>query len=206
MCLARTISISISLTMYRLTRIKKEPIVSIKGRSAFRGKMFVVGLSGTGTRSLHHAFRLLGIKARHYPRSPEDFDNFQALSDIPVTCRYRILDELYPGAKFIHTIRDLDSWLGSRRRKPEDRNPPSFWIQLNRMVTYNCLRYDEDKLRIAHARWTNEITEYFEGRDNCLTMDILNGDGWEKLCPFIDAVLDEPVAFPNVKTLKAKKE
>lgn len=191
--------------MFKLTRIKKEPNVRRVGNANFTGKIFVVGLSGTGTRSLHRAFQMLGIQSRHYPRTPEDFDDYEALSDIPVTCRYKLLDQLYPGSKFIMTVRDVDTWLMNRKKKPDDREEPSFWIKLNRMSTYDCLYYDEAKLRRAHAKWNDEIAAYFRGRnDDFMTMDILNGDGWEKLCPFIHANLYDQVEFPKVKTVKKK--
>lgn len=175
---------------------------SVVGSCAFTGKIFVIGLSGTGTRSLHMAFRMLGIHSRHYPRAMEEFEEFQALSDIPVTCRYRYLDKLFPNSKFIFTTREVESWLGNRKRKPADKKLASFWIKLNRLMTYECLEYDEAKLRAAHERWHSEIRDYFKGREDFLEMNIIKGDGWEKLCPFIDATNVGALEFPRVKKIR----
>ena len=175
------------------------------GSCQFSGKIFVIGLSGTGTRSLHHAFQMLGIRSSHYPQHPRAFDEYQALSDIPVACRFKVLDELYPGSKFIHTVRELDSWLENRSRKPADLKEIPFWMKLNRMRTYGRLHYERESYIEVYHRWNLEISEHFQGRDNLIRMNIISGDGWGALCPFIDAKLDREVPFPNVKTLKKKR-
>lgn len=189
--------------LQRILRSKRPPRV---GRCRWEGKVFVIGLSGTGTRSLHWAFQMLGISSCHYPMSPDDFDRYQALSDIPVTCRFKALDELYPGARFIYTTRNLDSWLNNRSRKPPDQVPVPFWMRLNRMLTYGTLGYDKEKLRQAHQRWDAEIRGHFAGRDgDLLIMSILEGEGWEVLCPFLGAEVPEGTPFPKVSASKRRK-
>ncbi len=186
-------------------RLKKAgpPVV---GSCAFTGKIFVIGLSGTGTRSLHYAFRMLGIKSCHNPLKPECFDEYQALLDIPVACRFKLLDKLYPGSRFIHTTRDLESWLENRSRKPSDRKEVSFWMKLNRMESYGRLDFEREAYIQVHKKWMSEIQGYFHGRDDCLHMDILGGEGWEKLCPFLDAKLGKECDFPKIRKFKHKNK
>lgn len=178
----------------------------VVGSCSFTGKIFVIGLSGTGTRSLHYAFRMLGIKSCHNPLKPEYFDEYQALLDIPVACRFKLLDKLYPGSRFIHTTRDLESWLDNRSRKPQDRRQIPFWMMLNRMETYGRLDFEREAYIENHKRWASEIESYFDGRDDCLHLNILGGEGWEKLCPFLDAKLWEDCEFPKIKNFKHKNK
>jgi len=48
------------------------------------GKIFGIGLSGTGTNSLCKALEELGYPAKHYPLGLEDFDRYEAFADTPV--------------------------------------------------------------------------------------------------------------------------
>ncbi|MBL0299362.1 MAG: hypothetical protein IPQ21_19985 [Betaproteobacteria bacterium] len=41
----------------------------------------------------------------------------EALTDTPIPSFYRELDRRYPGAKFILTVRDMESWLLSCKRQ-----------------------------------------------------------------------------------------
>lgn len=89
-------------------------------------KVFGLGLSRTGTASLGHALNLLGVKTIHYPHDERTFadlrnanyrlhilDDYQGIVDIPVCPYYPQLDEVYPGSKFILTVREKNSWLTS---------------------------------------------------------------------------------------------
>ena len=182
-----------------LNPFRKRSSIPRIGTCAFTGKIFVIGLSGTGTRSLHRAFLMLGIPACQYPSGPNDFDRYQALSDIPVACRYKTLDVLYPGSKFVLTFRELESWLDNRSRKPADPSPGNFWVRENRHLTYGRQSFDRDAYIAIHRDYHTGVAHHFASRPNDLvTMNIIAGDGWEKLCPFIDAELSKSVNFPHV--------
>jgi hypothetical protein len=82
-------------------------------------KVFGIGLGRTGTKSLAYALRQLGINVVHYP---DDLKTYQELStgnynfsllqtldgitDITVAPFYPHLDDLFPGSKFILTVRE----------------------------------------------------------------------------------------------------
>ena len=89
-------------------------------------KVFGLGLSKTGTSSLTEALNLVGIRSVHYPfdeRTLEELkagcyrlsilEEYQGIMDLPVAPFYAQLDRVYPGSKFILTVRERASWLRS---------------------------------------------------------------------------------------------
>src|SRR3990172_12957643 len=91
-------------------------------------KIFGIGLCRTGTLSTHKALQVLGYKSLHKPSSMEAIDQYEATNDMTVACRYRELDRMYLGSKFVLTYRDFESWAFSTfcrmgvRPKPKE-NP-----------------------------------------------------------------------------------
>jgi hypothetical protein len=79
-------------------------------------KIFGIGLSRTGTMSLHLALGLFGFRSLQYPplERPHDLLEYHdAAVDTPVACMFHQLDALYPGSRFILTVREVHSWLDS---------------------------------------------------------------------------------------------
>lgn len=170
-------------------------------------KVFGIGLSRTGTTSLNTAFRMLGYQSKHYPTSLHDFDTHDAATDATVAMRYKYLDEKYD-AKFILTIRDVKAWLRSiewlfndcavlDRLEEEYRE----LVSSTRMTLYGVDYYDPVALECAYHKHVNEVTTYFQNRSDFLVMDICNGDGWDKLCPFL-GLKTPKAAFPNLNASK----
>ena len=183
-------------------------------------KIFCIGLSKTGTRSLHEALQVLGFRSVHWggpdlqtavQRGPEiraaiercldedrplldDLDDADAYSDILALSRnFDVLDRQYPGSKFILTVRSLEDWLESRRRHVEAN-----------LARRERGEYGGTFLTVDIEGWTAElidhehrVLDHFADRpDDLLVMDIAAGDGWERLCPFLDTPLpDDP--FPR---------
>src|SRR5690348_16204945 len=75
-------------------------------------KIIGVGLSKTGTTSLAGALQILGFSCIH---SCESYmlETASAMVDGPAAARFPQLDVLYPGSKFILTVRDKQEWLQS---------------------------------------------------------------------------------------------
>jgi hypothetical protein len=183
-------------------------------------KVFCIGLSKTGTRSLHDALQLLGLRSLHWGgpdlptavrRGPEireaveraaaegrplleDLDEADAYSDIlALSQRFDVLDRQYPGSRFILTVRDMEDWLASRRRH----------VEANRAMKARG-EYEGSFLEVDVPGWREEavsherrVRSHFAGRPrDLLVMDIAAGDGWEVLCPFLDrAIPNDP--FPR---------
>ena len=159
-------------------------------------KVFGIGLSKTGTRSVATAMRLLGFRTLHKYGPPMDAavaraeqegrplltyigHDFDAYFDVAaLVVRFGALDEQYPGSRFILTTRDLDGFLDSRRRHMighcEARGLPL------------------PDLDVERAGWTIEyeqhhaaVFDHFDGRDDLLVIDVIGGDGWDRLAPFL---------------------
>jgi hypothetical protein len=181
-------------------------------------KIFGIGLSKTGTTSLAHALELLGYKTRDYPGlvhySPGDLtsidagllDTHDALTDTPIPSFYRELDARYPDAKFILTIRDAEGWLKSCKKQFTQKLADKQNDAHNRlfMDIYGCTMFDEQKFRAAYDRFINGVRDYFNGRpDKLLIMNVVAGDGWEMLCPFLNkSIPDIPFPKANVTQIR----
>lgn len=177
-------------------------------------KVLGIGLGRTGTTSLARALQILGYKTKHCPDfhldddgalvvSPEDVTGFEALTDEPTILVFKAVDHDYPGSKFILTTRDIDSWLtsiennGNALREFRQQFPA---IPVLFEALYGSSTFDRELYAEAHRRHVAAIREYFADRPHdLLLMDISAGDGWAKLCPFLDKpVPDEPFPKRNV--------
>ncbi len=184
-------------------------------------KIFCIGLSKTGTTSLTRALEILGIRASHYYYPlrmikeknrkifvdlSKVFGAFDAFVDTPVARIYKMLYETFPEAKFILTVRDEESWFESFERHCISRSfiPSKTEIQLHRDL-YGPIEPDR-KTNIARYKYHNrEVMEFFNKKGgNLLVMNIIKGDGWEKLCPFLSKK-DLGVPFPKMNVSHVKK-
>lgn len=99
-----------------------------------RKKVFAIGFNKTGTTSLHQTFLEMGLTSYHGPNWHACDDerllrSWHCFSDAAPR-NFARLDVLFPQAKFILNVRDLESWLISRIRhirkyEAEGRHRPS---------------------------------------------------------------------------------
>lgn len=180
------------------------------------GKVIGVGLGRTGTTSLAAALDRLGFATIHYPSSasgPElasgsaffdALENHEAIAN-GTGCPYQAIDTRYPGSKFILTIRDLTSWLRSKKDWAEmdlenwDRFTPdqqSAKRYVNEHV-YGSFEFDADVWTKSYERHVASVMEHFQHRPaDLLVLNIPAGDDWRQLCPFLGhSERDEP--FPR---------
>jgi len=176
------------------------------------GKIFGLGLSRTGTRSLTVALRLLGYNAVHFPEENETFfwlmngifdipeiNEHDAITDVQVVRFFKNLDVQYPGSKFILTVRDKEDWLRSTKKhfRGEERyerkdheiltkasqNLKLFWL---RSAVYGTPVWDRELFSNVYDEHVINCTKYFKKRSKSfLIMDICAGQGWNVLCPFL---------------------
>lgn len=149
-------------------------------------KIFGIGLSKTGTTSLKEALTILGYKSIHYPWSMLDIHNHDASLDIPVACRYKELDKLYPNSKFILTTRPFDEWILKRKKKPKDKEPQPKWKLDTRILMYGSINYDEKLYTEAYHRHHNDVYDYFANRNDLLVLPLYDKNKWELLCNFLN--------------------
>lgn len=175
-------------------------------------KIFCIGMNKTGTSSLHAAFLKLGIKSIHHGFSDyktlrehlesasyiektilknekedrkllDSIDEYEAYSDIgPLINRFEILDSQYPNSKFIYTNRNTLKWIDSRKRHV-----------LRNIENKNKQLYESNFCNIEEEKWLerkflhlDRVKKYFRNRPNdLLIINVTEGDGYEKLCPFL---------------------
>lgn len=164
-------------------------------------KVFGLGLSRTGTTSLTVALERLGWDTKHYPnptRLISEANQHDALTDIPVILMFQEFDVIFPEAKFILTVRDKKSWLKSCKNHWTKKSRGGVSLLVRRAV-FGTGQFDSDIFMRAYKRHLQFVREYFKGRrDKLLIMDIIGGEGYGKLCPFLGVdVLDEP--FPHAQ-------
>jgi len=183
-------------------------------------KIFGIGLSRTGTKSLTAALKKLGFKIVHYPTDRKTYQeliynrndfsllkNFDGITDITVVPYFVQLDNKYPNSKFILTGRDKESWLVSMKKHFKynkiSEKRPYFLTEKKirkflRAAVYGCYSFNRERLSDAYDFHMNSAVNYFKSRPaSFLEIKITEGDGWEKLGPFLDKqILLEP--FPRI--------
>ena len=193
-------------------------------------RIFGIGFSKTGTTSLTRALRILGYKTNHFPYSALRFEagrlrldmerisRWDAVTDSPVALFYDRLAEKFENAKFILTVRDIDSWLDSCecnhvwpgdyvRNKGIRKLPHIRTILSLHHHVFGSERFHRATFRDAYERHVTQVREYFaaNGHDLLVT-DICGGDGWEPLCRYLGAPIpDQPFPRDNVGKFKRTK-
>ena len=174
-----------------------------------RPLVFGIGFHKTGTSSLGAALVALGYRVggpSHVrdPRMGHEFAcqlafgfadqrEYDAFKDNPWPMIYRELDSRYPGSKFILTIRPTEVWLTSAvRHFGTGETAMRTWIY--------GVGYPKGNEEIYAARYeqhNREVMAYFQERPNdLLVLNFAEGDGWEKLCPFLGHEIPE-IPFPH---------
>ncbi|MCB9103908.1 MAG: hypothetical protein H6633_06640 [Anaerolineales bacterium] len=185
-------------------------------------KIFCIGLSKTGTSSLNDALEILGYRAVHFPfmsyrkgrlvLNPTHVAENDAFSDTPVANCFEYLDRTYPNSKFIYTVRDKQSWLRScekhYRLKPQKLAliyQHFKWVHLQ-LSLYRTLNFEPRQFSRAYERHDAKIREHFGNSNRLLVLNIIDGQGWDKLCPFLGkAILEKPFPRSNVTAAKLNR-
>lgn len=175
------------------------------------------GLGRTGTTSLCRAFEILGYKSiqndverlkgaitgSEVAPNFDVFDDIDAVTDVATAIFFEEIYHAHPGAKVVLTIRTEDSWWHSycglaKKVQPVIENDCTAReiVQAIRCIAYGSPTPKEfiyrKKFREHNKRVLNNIPE-----SDLLVMDVTEGDGWKKLCPFLD-VETPTVPFPNL--------
>lgn len=171
-------------------------------------KVFCIGFHKTGTSTLGAALDVLGYRVGgpFGVRDPQIAEHalgeaitrlrrLDAVQDNPWPLLFGDLDERYPCARFVLTVRSEDVWWASvLAHFGGVSSPMREWI-------YGPGRGDpeghEAVYRERYRRHNDDVCAHFAGRgDDLLVMRLDEGDGWAELCPFLG--VDEPAApFPH---------
>lgn len=179
------------------------------GPDPLRPRTFGIGLNKTATTTLAEALTILGFDVLHWggPAAHEAVmaaveageplvsrldPRHDAFFDIGVLSRrFVLLDEQYPGSRFLLTVRPVDDWIDSRRRHVLTNQ------QRKAAGTYDgtFLEVDEPKWRAEWDLHMERVHGYFGARADLLELDVTADPTWGRLCRFLDR--PEPdVPFP----------
>lgn len=179
------------------------------------GKVFVLGLSRTGTTSLHAAAVILGFSAIHYPLrlapkwmagdfSPQAVGPFDFYTDLPIPEYFREFDRSCPNARFILTVRDPESWADSVARWFAASSPSSERTAQRdavRLLCYGMYNFHRQRYLDVYRRHRDEVLDYFRDRSSdLLVLDLTTEtEPWEPLCRFLGRPTPE-LTFPHLRT------
>jgi hypothetical protein len=183
-------------------------------------KIFVIGFNKTGTTSLKRAITMLGysflsenklysskifneVNDKNFSSLNKHLDKFDAFKDRPWNHPgvYQYLDQKYENAKFILTLRDVDSWIKSYKKWNESvgLKSNSYYKTISK-ICYGVDDFlsDEGLMKEVYEKTNNNTIEYFKDKNNLLVLDLPKGDGWDKLCPFLNkSILTSPFPHAN---------
>jgi hypothetical protein len=157
-------------------------------------KVFCVGFWKTGTTSIYKAFTILGYRAGrliNVGKEPKQGwipyikkSNYDAFTDDPMSFIFKELDKTFPGSKFILTERDKKSFATS-------------YINYFEGTEFEKSPEEVDEILEKYERHNQDVKDYFKDRPNdLLVIDVIGGEGWEKLCPFLDKPIPKQ-PFPH---------
>lgn len=166
-------------------------------------KIFCIGLNKTGTYSLSLALEQLGIKALHDYKQARDIceairrkehhpllDEYDAFLDGPYRDYYKKIYKAFPEARFIFTTRNKAGWVNSR----------IIHVLYNRILLPDH-PWDTCSSKVWERQYDDAhrtVPKFFKKRGHFLELNILDGEGWEKLCPFLNREIpDEPFPHKN---------
>ena len=175
-------------------------------------KIFGIGLNKTGTTTLGVCGTHLGLRCsscdaslledyvlrKNFTRIKQKVKEFDLFEDWPWPLIYEELDQLYPGSKFILTVRKSDLvWLESLKKHSMRTKPLSHCRKL--AYGYNFPHKKEQEHLDFYNRHNERVRAYFKGRSSdFLELCWEKGDGFEELCSFLNfEVPDMPLPHAN---------
>jgi hypothetical protein len=160
-----------------------------------------IGLGRTGTNSFCEALRILGFNPVGHNPPFETLSSLRGGADNGVLLFYKYLDYKYPESKFVLTLRPMDDWLESMayaaQRFPVRSRNDDVAI-MRRMMLYESVTFDREKYVAAYEKHHQDVRRYFVDRpDDLLEMNLVAGEGWEALCPFLGLPIPD-TPFPHL--------
>ena len=183
-----------------------------RGESQTEQKIIGVGLAKTGTKTLNACFDILGYKRRagfqpdalkayastgSTERAEAVLASRQTCVDWPWPLLFEEMDAAFPGSKFVLTRREsaerwVDSVCAQALKKPDSPY---------REMAYGFAdpAAHREALKARYEAHLDRVRSYFADRpDDLLEICFEEGDGWEKLCPFLGKPRpEEPVPHEN---------
>ncbi|MFT7615708.1 MAG: glycosyltransferase involved in cell wall biosynthesis [Candidatus Woesearchaeota archaeon] len=180
-------------------------------------KVFVIGLSKTGTMSMTHWFRKTGYLAIHYKDTldllsiknnkiicnPKVASVFDALSDTPVAHYFKEIYQEYPNAKFIYLTRNKEKWLESCQKhftkghyKVSNIIRKTFNVEV-----YGSKIFNRQKFSNTYDQHHTKVMTFFKDKQKqFISVDLSNKDAKNKIATFLQLKHTHQIPVRNKKT------
>ena len=146
-------------------------------------------------------------------------EKYDAVIDVVPCVMFEGLYRKYPDAKYILTVRNVDEWFTSFQGLYERQlmkcmgllNPGDEPNEIGKSLIsafthiYGTEILDEAIYKGRFLKYNREIANFFdsEKNNNLLVMNITDGDGWNRLCPFLGLdTIHTPFPHANKTTLQ----
>lgn len=174
-------------------------------------KVFGLGFQKTGTSSLHQAMEELGyevcgtrpdlllpiLKGRN-EKIFKITRRYDAFFDHPWPQLFQMVDDHFPGSKFILTLRNDEEWYNSVSQHIGDYKAPIHeWIYGR---GYGLPKYNKTHTIEIYNTHNQKVLEYFNSRPgDLLILNMPDELIWDKLCAFLNCpVPNKPFPKANV--------
>jgi hypothetical protein len=178
-------------------------------------KIFGIGLNKTGTTTLGQCGRILGLRCTSFDRDLLDdwterrdleritarVEQFDLFEDWPRPLVYPQLDALFPGSKFVLTVRrSPEAWLDSLKRHSLRTHPSRHCRKL--AYGYDYPHGREQEHLDFYAAHNAAAREYFADRPGDFAeLCWERGDGFRELCALLGvSVPSQPFPHANKGT------
>lgn len=178
--------------------------------------LFNVGMPRTGTLSLAMALRTLGYNCLHHApdridllqpdrRGFREYDDVDAVTDAPAMFFFRAISDAYPECrKWILTKRPAEAWMQSvlwHWSQIWRTGDVELWRYTRRLTMLMFGTEDPEPFYFQRQyKIHNEAVVYEAAKRGIelLEIDLTAGEGWDKLCPFLDRPIpDAPFPWEN---------
>lgn len=172
-------------------------------------KIFIIGLPRTGTTSASVALLNHGFKVAHTAYTKHAFELADVISDAPCFNDYKELDALFPNSKFVYLHRDVKKWIPSMQMLltkmiPQLAPKTGYLHNILKRCIYQVFELSttenplhENHLEKCFNHHKEQVFNYFENRDDLLTLDISVDNSLSKLLHFLDMPLENHIQFPH---------
>ncbi len=165
-------------------------------------KIFICGLSRTGTKSLSQYLRELNLNVVHNGGrvyDPAFIKDIDVLSDDKQTqFLYEVLNELYPNSLFIYTNREHNSWV----------DKIISWKTSNSYIFHQCFGIEVNTLPDTRSMLTSFKIQHFNRfqifsnnlePNQVLYLNLEDEEKDKKILDFLEVKYNKGIEYPNIK-------
>jgi|TARA_B110000908_G_C10107727_1_gene381559 hypothetical protein len=165
-------------------------------------KIFVCGLSRTGTKSLGDYLKLFDLTVVHNGgqiANPLKIENIDALLDDKQTqFLYEVLNEQYPNSLFIYTNRNTKSWVD----KIISWKPNSSYIYHQLFSVDGGVAADTKEMLTSFKEEHFSRFQLFSNKlpnERVLYLELEDSNKAKKVCEFLGFEHSDDLEYPNIK-------